>query len=424
MGGSTADVFADPTARLLSGHEANAFVETEFSDFDPDSLAHRSRLGDRLIELGEQLAHIQASGHSMQCSNQIYLEAKWLQHYTTYWNELTRRLEDLATSLHEVDQDFATQQSAEAGLWGACYERSFFKVEATMLALIELETKGQIPRYEVHLPPPFDSFENSFEHFNSLLISDIARTGIDNRGELVNLSTVAALLYFKGQFRGYVREIVGLLAKDENPDTRTLANSATFAKLIDDWQDPVTGYWGAWYASNGHLYKTTDLSVTFHMISYRRGEVHHWPAIIETTFAIENEPYPFGWKHKGGFTNHNNYDIAKIFSYGWPHMTPEQQRRAAAAIDEMVHWTLSESLQTGGSFKTVPTFFSSTAADFYFGVSFLQTVGFWDAKKRFWTDRPFPEALAICERIKAQLIEMGIESHESEVALERLEDSC
>jgi hypothetical protein len=90
----------------------------------------------------------------------------------------------------------------------------------------------------------------------------------------------------------------------------------------------------------------------------------------------------------------------------------------------MLQWTLSTSLQTDGSFKTVPTFFSSTAADFYFGVSFLQTIGFWDAKKRFWTERGFPEAPAVCRRIKAQLIEMGIESHESEVALERLEDSC
>ena len=111
MGGSTADVFADPTARLLSGHEANAFIETEFSYFDPDSLAHRSRLGDRLIELGEQLAHIQASGHSMQCSNQIYLEAKWLQHYTTYWNELKERLDDLEKSMNDLDQNSATQLS-------------------------------------------------------------------------------------------------------------------------------------------------------------------------------------------------------------------------------------------------------------------------------------------------------------------------
>ena len=105
-------------------------------------------------------------------------------------------------------------------------------------------------------------------------------------------------------------------------------------------------------------------------------------------------------------------------------MTPEQRRRAAAAIDEMLQWTLSTSLEMDGSFKTVPTFFSSTAADFYFGVSFLQTIGFWDAKKRFWTERDFPEALVVCRRIKTRLSDMALESHESEVTRERLEDSC
>ena len=96
------------------------------------------------------------------------------------------------------------------------------------------------------------------------------------------------------------------------------------------WQDPATGYWGPSYWSDGHLYKSADLSYTFHIISYRRGNVDHWPEIVETTMAIENEPYPFGWKHEGSYVNHNNYDVAKIFRYGWPHMSPEQKRRAAS----------------------------------------------------------------------------------------------
>jgi hypothetical protein len=73
-------------------------------------------------------------------------------------------------------------------------------------------------------------------------------------------------------------------------------------------------------------------------------------------------------------------------------MTLQQRQRAATEIDEMLHWTLTSSLQRDGSFKTVPSFFSSIGADFYFGVSFLQTIGFWDRKDRFWTERDFPEA--------------------------------
>jgi hypothetical protein len=293
-----------------------------------------------------------------------------------------------------------------------------------MLALLELEAIGQVPRYEIHMPSPFDNFEDSFHHFKTLLLSNIAQEGVDNRGELANLSTVAALLYFKGHYKGYVREIIGWLENNDGPDPSKLQDSKAFAELINDWQDPKSGYWGAWYSSNGQVYKTADLSITFHIVSYRRGQVDHWPAIIETTFRIENEPYPFGWKHNGEFTNHNNYDIAKIFSYGWPYMTPEQRRRAATAIGEMLDWTLNKSLKMDGSFKTVPTSFNSMAADFYFGVSFLQTIGFWDSHRRFWTERDFPEAPAVCRRIKAQLIETGIQSHESEAALERLENSC
>jgi hypothetical protein len=40
--------------------------------------------------------------------------------------------------------------------------------------------------------------------------------------------------------------------------------------------------------------------------------VDHWPEIIETTMAIERQPYPFGWSQNGEMVNHNNYDLAKV----------------------------------------------------------------------------------------------------------------
>jgi hypothetical protein len=422
--GRAADVPIDTAAKLLSGSEATALIQADFIRFDPHYLEQREKFDVRLTELAKRLGELQASGHSMDCSTEIYLEAKWLQRYTTYWDELERRLTDLEKSLNELDQSFAIQQSPETGLWGSCYQRSFFKVEATMLALIQLETIGEVPRFPIRMPPPFDTFASAFAHFRDLLVSDIAHNGIDNRGELGNLSTVASLAYFKAYLQSYLREVAGLPRNESGPGAKAQENSQAFTKFIEAWQDPVTGYWGAWYSSGGRLYKTADLSFTFHIISYRRGQVDYWPEITETTLAIEDEPYPYGWRHSGGFTNHNNYDVAKIFRYGWPHMSPQQRQKAAAAIDEMLHWTLTSSLQPNGTFKTVPTFFSSKAADFYFGVSFLQTIGFWDAEERFWTERDFPEASAICSQIKTQLIEMALQSHESEVALQRLENSC
>jgi len=194
--------------------------------------------------------------------------------------------------------------------------------------------------------------------------------------------------------------------------------------MLWNGKTPSAGTGVQWYLSEGRLYNAADLSFTFHIISYRRGEVDYWPEIVGTTFAIENDPYPFGWKHAGDFTNHNNYDVAKIHRYGWPYMSTDQKRTAASAIDDMLRWTLTSSLQLDGSFKTIPAFFSSKGADFYFGVAFLQTIGFWDPAKRFWTKQDFPDAGAICERIKARLVAMALKSHESQSALTHLKNSC
>src|SRR5262245_56107519 len=418
--------FPDPSqAKLLTGSEVKALVQRDFIRFDPNYVEHREWFGRRLDSLGRQLADLQAAGNEMECSNEIYLEAKWLHRYTADWHRLDRRLDDLDKSLGHPDQEFATHQSPESGLWGACYEEPFFKVEATILALIQLVEVGEAPDFAVHLPPPFDTHATAFEHVRGLLVSDIADTGVDNRGELGNLTTVASLAYFRDYIQEYLdNKVIGIPRNVGGPGAKTLEHRSNALKYVQAWQDPVSGYWGPWYLSDGKLYKATDLSFTFHIVSYRRGRVDRWPEIIDTTAAIENDPYPFGWRHAGDYTNHNNYDVAKVLRYGWPHMSPVQKRRAASAIEDMLHWTLTSSLQTNGSFKTVPSFFSSLGADYYFGVSFLQTIGFWDPAKRFWTDQDFPEAGAICGRIKARLVAMALKSHESRSALTHLKNSC
>jgi hypothetical protein len=96
---STADLFTAPAADLLSGHEASALIQADFGRFDPHYVERQSALNSRLIKLGERLGEIQASGHPMECASEIYLEAKWLQRYTAYWNDLKQRLDDLEKSL-------------------------------------------------------------------------------------------------------------------------------------------------------------------------------------------------------------------------------------------------------------------------------------------------------------------------------------
>jgi hypothetical protein len=408
--------------QILSGREAQALIQKDFIRFDPSYLEHRQRLGRWLDSLGWRLATLQASGRHMECSNEIYLEAKWLYRYTAYWDRLKERLEKLDKSLSEVDQVFATQQSAETGLWGVCYEQPFFKLEATFLALTELQAEGKVPPIPVHLPFPFGAWPTALQHFYGLLVSDIAHTGLDNRGELGNIATIASLTYFKDYMQRYInKKVVGLWNQAE-PDTKLQQYRQFFLDYVEAWQDPVTGYWGPWYLSNDQLYYAIDLSFTFHIISYRHGNVNYWPQIIQTTLEIQDQPYPFGFA--GGFTNHNDYDVAKILRYAWPWMSVEQQARAAALIDDMLRWTLTSSLQREGSFKVVPMAFSSVDADFYFGVAFLDVVGYWDPAKRFWTKAEFPEAGSICLRIKTKLQTLKLNSVESKSALATLESAC
>ncbi|EWY36330.1 hypothetical protein N825_28720 [Skermanella stibiiresistens SB22] len=93
---------------FLRGSEITEVVNRDFIRFDPHCVPHRQRFGARLDLLAGRLAAFQADGNEMECSNQIYLEAKRFYHYTAYWDRLDRRLDDLAKSLEQPDQVFAT----------------------------------------------------------------------------------------------------------------------------------------------------------------------------------------------------------------------------------------------------------------------------------------------------------------------------
>jgi len=81
-----------PSVETISGAELEALIERDFIAYDPDYLEHRRVYGARLHGLASRLAETQATGNPMECSNQIFLEGKWLYHYTAYWARLDRQL--------------------------------------------------------------------------------------------------------------------------------------------------------------------------------------------------------------------------------------------------------------------------------------------------------------------------------------------
>ncbi len=155
-------------------------------------------------------------------------------------------------------------------------------------------------------------------------------------------------------------------------------------------RDPDTGYWGTWYKTGDHITRTTGLSLTFHIISYLKGDVTDWPKVIETTLAIKDKRYPNGWLSHRGYANHHNMDVVVLFRYGWKYATPTQQMAIRAEFHKMLDWCLTESLQTDGSFRERDQ--ESLEESQYFGTAFLARLGYFDRTRRFWTDEEFPGA--------------------------------
>lgn len=305
-------------------------IHAAFRAFDATYDASRDPLKACWSALSDRVDRLQEAGHAMTCSEQIRQEAKWLLNYRADWTRLAERLTALQASLADLDQPLLAQ--ATDGSWAGCTTEFYRKLEPTVdeLQAPDLDLADVRPlAFTSHLQDP----AALRAYLWSLQISDIARTGRNDRDELG-----AAL----------------------------------------------TG------------------------LSYRRGNISNWPRLAETTLRIKDRRYPNGWRTKdGGLSNHHNYDVVQIFFYGWPYLSRDLKKRAAAEIGLLLRWCLEETIDEGGFIGAEPF------EELYFGVRFLDRVGFWDRAKRFWTqealskpdDRPGPAML--CNVFGAQLIRLG-----------------
>ena len=120
------------------------------------------------------------------------------------------------------------------------------------------------------------------------------------------------------------------------------------------------------------------------------------------SLAVKDLDYPVGWLFKGQYWNHNNMDVVTLFHHAWPQASREQRQAMTAEIEKMLRWCLEESLQGDGSFQ--PSMGDGSGEEgAYFGASFLVRLGYFGKSQRFWTDRDFPEAEAVRQRIVANI---------------------
>ncbi len=343
-----------------------------------------------LSPLTEEVTRRQGQGETVTCSVQIARETHWLINYTSYDERVLKRLADLKESLREKDQSWALQQTESDGSWGACYDTWMFRLQSSVDPLKELHVAGKRPKYPLKFLEPVDTPEKLNALYDDIIVSRLEKDGVSHRRDLNNVtSSLGQLLWLP--------EWAGILAGTDYPRAQM---AAELAKIVDEkWQNPDTGYWGAWYETDGKMVKSDDLSITFHIVAYRSGKVPHLQKIVETTLNLREQPYPYGWQDRGTKNNHHSYDVVKLLRFGWPYLDSFQRAAVSAEVSIMLARSLRLSMDGQGRFYTDA--YDNVGDAYYFGVSFLDEAGYFRKSKRFWAHRL---KFAGAERVRRNII--------------------
>ncbi|WP_420547310.1 hypothetical protein [Curvivirga sp.] len=347
------------------------------------------------------------------------IETKWYLNLTADIKGFRNQWRDSIKSLKDIDQPQSIAwQNPEDGAFGSGYNMFHLQCDAMIDAIGYLYNDGDstAPEYPLDFLAPINTGEKITEYLTPLITSNLRKTGINHRDQIGAITGSMSQLVYKSYLRDYVNTYVdGLDITDEYKEAYT--------KFLDGWQDPTTGFWGAWFDVDGEILKSPDLSLTYHTVKYRKGKINHWEELIDTLLAIKTQPYPFGWSVQGHMNNHNSMDVVRIMKLGWEHMTEDQKESSVKDIEEMLDWCLNDSLEPDGTFRYF-SFYNSQGDAFYYGVAFLDAVGYINPDNLFWTNKTFPEGKDLCLKIKKRLIEMGLDNSGAQNALEILNRDC
>lgn len=369
----------------------NAHFYWDFSELRIARERRLKELNPELRPLIRELDRRQAAGENMQYSMHIYREIRWRLNFTPDVAATRARIEDLRASLSDAEkQKQANQQQPDDGSWGmginAWYLRLYYTVEDG------LDNQNE-PKYPLRILDRINSPEGMKAQLDSSLYDDFTRTGEFKREELDETSSAIMRLLFKSVRTGYAFD-------PRLPDA--------MQNYIDEWQNSETGCWGQWVVDRyGRVWKMDDTGITFHVVSDTHGQVKHLDQIARRLIELDKLDFPAGPRMSGHPENHLNWDVVKVFRYAWPRLDEATRERVREEIAGMLEWCLKNSLQADGSFKTSEIDDTLGDAQMY-GALFLNDAGYFDAGKRFWTDKSFPEAEAVRSRIEARLKAMGL----------------
>jgi hypothetical protein len=382
---TNAPASTDPATVMLppADFHFSEWRQQDFLKFDPHYAEELTNRIARAKLLGKQVIGREMAGQNTELSHQILIEILWLISATADFKQLDQRLDDLQASLDHPEREAQAEEENPAdGSWGAGCTQWFCTLRASYDHLEDA-------KYELHFIDRINSPKKLTNYFNSISVSDIARTGIDNGNE------------FNESLSDLMRMILRHDPKQYAYDPKL---KATMTDLImNQLRDPATGYWGERYVHNGQTQFVDDVSDTFHVVSYLSGDVPDMDKIIATTLAAQDLEFPAGNLYKGKRYDHLNVDVAELFRLGWPHASDAQKKGIAAELHKLLQFCLTESLQPDGSFKMWVGDFSKEESTYY-GASFLARIGYFDKSKRFWTDEDFPDAENVRQKIIAYIL--------------------
>ncbi|MEM6934760.1 MAG: hypothetical protein AAF526_14425, partial [Pseudomonadota bacterium] len=260
------------------------------------------------------------------------------------------------------DQGFASRQDPDDGSFAPCAENWLWRFFRSVDPLKELAQKGQSPEVPLKIWEPVDTPAELEAFMMDLLVSDVS-SGHNKRKELnLAITAIGQLLWLDYTARVF----------PDHLDREELAEA--LRRFVDEeWQDPDSGYWGAWFLDDGVVKRTNDLSITFHILSYRGGDVSLKSKIGQTTMAIQRVRYPYGWSTGGTQNNHHAYDIARIINLTWDDMDEPSRQYGSATIFLMSARSLAKSIDSTGAFDPKP--YTTVGEAYYFGISFFEEIG-------------------------------------------------
>ncbi len=350
----------------------------------PKMKALSSEVDGTMNQAESTLARREAAGDDTSYARAALDEAEWRIKCTSDVRAARAAVERLTKALGRPDPPNGFEQD-EDGSFARGAKEWYIKLQCSTDQLLAREWPWR--RMPIFLEVINDPIR-MVTYLQDRCWSDVARCGRDNRKELNEAISVIARLVMRGGQAGYL----------SGPGFVPV-----FERFIRDWQDPDTGFFGMTYVmEDNQTIRTNDLSLTFHMVRYVPHLIREWPRLINTLLTIRDARYPQGWLEQSGMTDHNNYDVVEIFCRGWPHMEPYQRKIAAEAVDRMLDWCLAKSVGRDGKIAK-PDQGDPIPDSYYFAAAFLDTVGFFDATKKFWTKKALPRAAAIRDGMIRQL---------------------